>query len=254
MDDVLRIERPREGVALLTLNRPEALNAIDMALFESLDSALADLAADAETRAVVLTGAGGRAFSAGFDIREMAGFDGEAMAAAFRRRDPLFWRVASHPKPVVAALNGLVFGAGALIAAAADIRIGGPATRFKVTASSYGAANATWSLPRIVGMAKAKEILFTGREVGADEALAIGLLNQALGATDEVAPAAVELAAQIAANPPEGVAGAKVLINDAVGRSLEAGYRAEYAWLLEHLGPEARSGGEMFQPFLGRKA
>ena len=245
----LQITRPAAGVVLLTLNRPEVMNAIDMALFEALWSALDELERDDEARAVVLTGAGERAFSAGFDIHEMAGFDGAAMAAAFRRRDRLFWRIASHRKPIIAALNGVTYGAGALMAAAADVRIGCLATRFKVTASSYGAANATWSLPRIVGVPKAKEILLTGRVVEAEEALAIGLLNQ-LVRDRGAAEAAVEMAAAMAANPPEGVQAVKALVNAGAGRTLEAGYQAEYDWMLEHMGPTPKAGAELFGGFL----
>lgn len=251
MTSGLQTYRPRDGVLLLVLDRPEVLNAIDMALFEVLDTALAEAETDDAARVIVLTGAGERAFCAGFDIHEMAGFDGDAMAAAFVRRDPLFWRVANHRKPILAALNGVTYGAGALIATAADLRIGCPATRFKVTAGSYGAANATWSLPRLVGMARAKEILMTGRVVEADEALSIGLLNQ-LVEPDRLREAALDMAAMIAANPPAGVMGVKALVNAAAGQSLQAGYQAEYDWMQAHLGPASIPGAEVFDAFIAR--
>jgi len=179
----------------------------------------------------------------------MAGFDSTAMAAAFARRDRLFWRVASHRKPILTALNGVTYGAGALMAAAADIRIGCPATRFKVTASSYGAANATWSLPRVVGVPKAKEILLTGRVVDGEEGLTIGLLNQ-LVPDGRVVDAAVDMAAMMAANPSEGVEAVKALINGSLGGSLEAGYQAEFDWMIAHMGPSARTGADLFSGFL----
>jgi len=247
--DKLLNTRPADGVALLTLNRPRLMNAIDMELYAALAAAFDDLENADDVRAIVITGTGDRAFSAGFDIEEMAGFDAEAMAQAFQKRDRLFWRVAGHPKPIVAALNGVTYGAGALIAAAADLRLGCPATKFKVTASSYGAANATWSLPRVVGFPKAKEILLTGRALEADEALEIGLLNQLVRDRPAV-DAAVEMAVMIAANPPQGTQGVKALINQAIGRSLQAGYEAEYAWMIENMGAQAISGAEMFSGFL----
>lgn len=253
MTDTLLTTRPAPGVVVLTLNRPEAMNAVDMALFEALYAALDTLENDADTRAIVITGAGERAFSAGFDIREMADFDAKAMLSAFDRRDGLFWRVANHRKPIVAALNGVTYGAGALMAAAADLRIGCPATRFKVTASSYGAANATWSLPRVIGVPKAKEILLTGRVVEADEALAIGLLNQ-LVRDCSVLDAAIETASLIAANPPEGVEAVKALINNAVGGSLEAGYQAEHDWMIAHMRHSGRGGADVFDGFLAARA
>jgi enoyl-CoA hydratase/carnithine racemase len=200
----------------------------------------------------VITGAGKQAFSAGFDIHEMAGFDGEAMQAAFRRRDPLFWRIASHRKPILTALNGVTYGAGALMAAAADLRLGCAATRFKITASTYGAANATWSLPRLVGVAKAKEILLTGRVVQAEEALAIGLLNR-LAHDRPVVDAALDMAAMIAANPPEGAQAVKALVNAGLGRSLKAGFEAEHDWMLAHMEHSGRGGTDVFGGFLGRR-
>jgi enoyl-CoA hydratase/carnithine racemase len=250
--DTLRIDRPGAGVAVLTLDRPEVMNAIDMALFEALDEALAALQDDACARAVVITGAGDRAFSAGFDIHEMAGFDGPAMRAAFDRRDGLFLRVACYRKPVIAALNGVAYGAGALLAAAADIRLGCPTTRFKVTASTYGAANATWTLPRIVGPSKAKEILFTGRAVDAEEAVSIGLLNQ-LERDRSVLDAAVAMAAMIAANPPEGVEAVKALVDGGFGGGLAAGYHAEHDWMIDHMGQSARPGSDVFGGFLASR-
>jgi enoyl-CoA hydratase/carnithine racemase len=250
--DTLRISRPADGVVLLTLNRPQVMNAIDMALFGELTAALGDFELDTEARAIVVTGSGERAFSAGFDIHEMAGFDPAAMKAAFTKRDRLFWQVANHAKPIIAALNGATFGAGALMAAAADIRLGSPSLRFKITASSYGAANATWSLPPIVGVAKAKEILFTGRVVEAAEALEIGLINQ-LVTDGPVADAAVAMAAMIAANPEDGVQGIKQLVNGLAGRSHQAGYEAEFDWMIEHMKAAGSSGAEVFSGFLGKK-
>ncbi len=245
--------RPAPGVVVLTLNRPEVMNAVDMELFEALYGALDALESDAEARAVVLTGAGERAFSSGFDIHQMAAFDAKAMLAAFDRRDGLFWRVANHRKPIVAALNGVTYGAGALMAAAADLRIGCPATRFKVTASAYGAANATWSLPRLVGVSKAKEILLTGRVVEADEALSIGLLNQLVQGRSAL-DAAVEVASLIAANPPEGVEAVKALINGAMSSSLQAGYQAEHDWMIDHMRRSGRGGADVFDGFLAARS
>lgn len=252
MTDTLQIARPVDGVALLTLNRPGVMNAIDMALFDALTATLTALAADDNVRAIVLTGAGDRAFSAGFDIHEMAGFDHQAMKAAFQTRDRLFLQVAEHPKPIIAALNGVTYGAGALMAAAADLRLGAPAMRFKVTASSYGAANATWTLPALVGVPKAKEILYTGRVVPAEEALAIGLINHLI-ADRPVADAAVELAGAIAANAAEGVQGIKALVNGGLARGYRDGWQAEFDWMVNHMGPSRRAGADLFEGFLAKR-
>lgn len=243
----LLVERPRDGVALLTLNRPDVLNAIDMELAQRLRAALAELAGDTSARAIVITGAGERAFSAGFDIHEMEGFDTDRMIAAFVERDPLIWQVASHPLPVIAALNGVTYGAGALIAAAADLRVGCPQMAFRVTATKYGAANATWTLPQIVGIPKAKEWLMTGRAVDADEALAAGLLNR-LVPDGVLVDTALDLAEAIAKNPPGGVAWVKTLINDGIGRAWAEQFQAETASVLD--GMAHAPGSEVFRDFL----
>ncbi len=234
------------------MNRPAVMNAIDMELFELLYAALEGLDDDESVRVIILTGAGEHAFSAGFDIREMAGFDGDAMAAAFARRDKLFWFIANHRKPIIAAVNGVAYGAGALMAIAADIRIGGAATRFKITATTYGAANATWSLPRIVGVSTAKEVLFTGRAVEASEALSIGLIDRHTLDGDVLAPA-LEVASAIAANPAEGVQAVKALINASHGRSLEAAYQAEQDWMTARMRIRGQSGDALFSGFLAKR-
>lgn len=252
-DARLRLSFPAEGVGLLTLNRPATHNAIDMMLAGDLAVALDDLARNDDVRAIVLTGAGARAFSAGYDIREMSAFDASAMTAAFVARDPLLWQVANHPKPIIAAINGIAYGAGALLAAAADLRVGSPAMAFKVTAASYGSANATWSLPPIVGVARAKDILMTGRVVGGQEAAALGLLTQLV---DEgcVLDAAVALARSIAAHPADGVQGIKMLVNAGIGRAFVEARNAEFAFVAAQTAAFRASGERMFGKFLDRHA
>jgi len=253
ISDKLQNTTPSPGIVVLTLNRPEVMNAIDMELFELLYSALDELERDDTIRVIVLTGAGERAFSAGFDIHEMAGFDAGSMATAFAHREKLFWRLANVRTPVLAALNGVAYGAGALMALAADIRIGGPTTRFKITASTYGAANATWSLPRIVGVSRAKEILFTGRAVDANEAHAIGLIDRLV--TDRtVLESAMDMAGAMAANPAEGVQAVKALINAGAGRSLEAAYQAEQDWMTARMGRMEQGGDALFSVFLSKRS
>ncbi len=245
----LLVDRHPGGVVLLTLNRPGVLNAIDMDLAGRLRGALAALAEDEEARVIVITGAGERAFSAGFDIHEMEGFDTEQMIAAFVERDPLIWQVASHRLPVIAALSGVTFGAGALIAAAADLRIATPSLNFRVTATRYGAANATWTLPQIVGIPKAKEWLMTGRAVGADEALASGLVNR-LAMPGTLVETAIGMASSIAANPPGGVGQVKSLIDGGIGRAWAEQFQAEHASVLH--GMTHAPGKDVFRDFLGR--
>lgn len=245
----LLLTRPADGVALVTLNRPEVHNALSFELHGEIDAVLTELEADDDVRAIVLTGAGAKAFSAGYDVREMEGFDEDAMLLGNIRREPWMWHIASCRKPLLAAVNGHAYGGGAVIAIAADIRIGCSRTVFRVTASAYGGVNASWSLPPIVGFAKAKEWLLTGRKVDADEALGAGLLNQRVG-DDEVVPATLQIASLIAANPGQATRAVKAMIHHNLGLGYQDAHRAE-SWLMSH---ELRPGrvSTLFSAFLTR--
>lgn len=247
-EPTLIVNTPAPGVLHLIFNRPEVHNAYDMPTFSAFAEQLDRAATDPEIRAIVIGARGGRAFSAGFDIHEMAGFDAAAMRRAFEARDPVFGRIAAHPLPVIAAIDGICFGAGALLALACDMRIATPAFRFKVTAVGYGGANATWSLPRAVGAARAKAILMTGQVVEAAEAERIGLVNEIVEAP-ELDGRAIALAATIAANPPQGIAGIKSLVDGSLTRSPLEGWQAEYDWMIATM-TDAPGGGETFGKFL----
>jgi enoyl-CoA hydratase/carnithine racemase len=247
--NALLVSRPAAGVAVVTLNRPEVHNALSLELHGEIDAVLTDLEADDDVRAIVLTGAGGKAFSAGYDVREMEGFDEDQMVLNYIRREPWMWHIASCRKPLVGAVNGYAYGGGAVIAIATDVRIGCPRTVFRVTASAYGGVNASWSLPPIVGFAKAKEWLLTGRAVPADEALAAGLLNQLVD-QEQVLPAAVEVAALIAANPAPATQAVKAMIHHNLGLAYQDAHRAE-SWMMSH---ELRPGrvSTLFSAFLAK--
>src|SRR5712691_4362609 len=188
-----------DGVALITLNRPEKLNALSFPLMAELADALSGYEADDGVKAVILTGAGERAFSAGADIHEMAGLSSEELAARAETRGNISWHIASYTKPLIGAINGLAYGGAALLSSSLDLRIGCEKTQFRFLAASYGRVNSTWSLPALVGVPKAKELLYTGRVVAAEEAERIGLLNQVVPAAKAV-EAAIELGQMIAKN------------------------------------------------------
>lgn len=196
----LLVER-REHTALLTLNRPKKLNALNGAMLEALEHALHDLDADFAIGAIVITGAGERAFSAGGDMAEQI----EAMDGAPRqsRASPLATVRACHT-PTIAAIRGYCYGGAALLAIGCDIRVSGEDGRFKFHGASYGRGIGGAMLPRIVGAAKAKELLFTGDDVPAAEALRIGLVNHVVP-SDEVVEFAMAMAERIAANSPRAV-------------------------------------------------
>jgi enoyl-CoA hydratase/carnithine racemase len=240
----------RDGVAVIVLNRPDKLNALSFGLIRELDQELAVVGADDAVGAVVLTGAGDKAFSAGADIHEMAGLSGEELAERQAFRNRANWQIATFAKPIIGAINGLAYGGAALLTSMLDIRIGCERTRFRFLAATYGRVNSTWSLPLIVGLPKAKELLYTGRDVLADEAERIGLLNQVVPAAD-LREAAVAMARTIARNDSRMVQGIKRLVHEDIGMSWRERYdneeSARASWLTS---AHPREG---FKDFLARK-
>src|SRR5205814_8493728 len=188
-----------DGVALITLNRPEKLNALSFPLMQELGDALTGFEEDDGIKAVILTGAGDRAFSAGADIHEMAGLSSEELAARGEVRGRATWHIATFVKPLIGAINGLAYGGAALLSSTLDLRIGCERTAFRFLAASYGRVNSTWSLPLLVGLPKAKELLYTGRVVAPEEAERIGLLNQDVPAT-RLIDTCLEIGQMIATN------------------------------------------------------
>jgi enoyl-CoA hydratase/carnithine racemase len=246
--EAVRVETVEDRIGVVALNRPASLNALSMAMDRELESALSDFERAPAIRAVIVTGAGDRAFSAGGDIHEMAALTPAEMDARRNRRREWTWHLANLEKPTIAAVNGLAYGAGALLATALDLRIGCEHTRFRFLAVK--GLNSTWTLPPLVGLARAKELLYTARVVEAEEALALGLLNRVVPSA-ELREAAIAMARLIADNPPANVRGIKRLLHEDIGRSWLDRYRAEDA-------AAAPAGSvnidEVFSDFLSRKA
>jgi len=194
----VRIERTA-GRVTATLDRPETRNAIDQAMIDELHALCAELEQD--PRILILIGSGG-IFASGADISQLR--DRRAQDARAGINTTAFRRIRQLPMPVIAAIDGYALGGGAELAYAADIRIGTPATRIGNPETGLGiiaAAGATWRLPQIVGEARAAELLLTGRQLGADEALAWGLLSS-LHESEDLLAAAHAIADRIAANDP----------------------------------------------------
>jgi 2-(1,2-epoxy-1,2-dihydrophenyl)acetyl-CoA isomerase len=237
-------------VALITLNRREKLNALSFGLVRELDEALTEYEEDDAVKAVILTGAGERAFSAGADIHEMAGLSTEELAQRQAFRSEATWHVATFAKPLIGAINGLAYGGAALLSSTLDLRIGCERSQFRFLAASYGRVNSTWSLPLLVGLPKAKELLYTGRVVAAEEAERIGLLNQIVPAA-RLVETAVEIGQMIAKNDARMVQGIKRLLHEQIGMGWRDCYATEEdaraTWLL------AGHPREGFKEFLGRK-
>src|SRR5918993_2648786 len=196
-----------DGVATITLNRPEAMNGLDVATKDLLRDTVHRVAADPEVRCVVLTGKG-RAFCVGQDLKEhLAGLKGEADVplsdTVEKHYNPIMLALATMPKPVIAAVNGVAAGAGASLAFAADFRVvvdsAGFNTSFAGVALSCDTGS-SWTLPRLVGRAKAMELLYFPRTVSAAEALELGLATQVVTA-EEFPHAVGALATRLAAGP-----------------------------------------------------
>lgn len=212
MPDTLALERPCDGVAIVRLNRPQQLNAINEAMQAALRDALGDVAADPAVRAVVLTGAG-RGFCAGIDMRDFGPSMLDASAPALdrmrfqERMAALAEAVRALPQPVIAAVNGPCVGAGFALCLAADIRICSAAASFGNAAILLGLSGAemgmSYHLPRIVGTSVAADWMLTGRTVSATEADRRGLVSEVVE-PDRLAGRAVELASLIAGHAPLG--------------------------------------------------
>lgn len=206
MSSTLTVER-NDGVATLTLRRPESMNSLSVELKEALLAALREVAADDTVRAVVLAG-DGRAFCVGQDLREHAALleadDPTPLRTVRDHYNPVTLALAGMPKPVVAAVRGMAAGAGAALAFAADFRIGGPSTGFLMAFAGVGLAadsGASWTLQRLVGYAKATELLLLAQPIDVTEADRLGLLTRVVSTDDEVLAVAQELAARLAAGP-----------------------------------------------------
>lgn len=248
-DDVLLVAK-QEGIAVITLNRPEKLNAQNRILQVKLDQALTNLERDAKVKVIIITGSGDRAFSAGADIHEMVEFSGEEQEKHSSFLADWTWHLATCKKPTIAAVNGLAYGGGALLASLVDIRLGCERTSFRFLAASVGRVNSTWSLPLIVGWPLAKELLFTARIVEADEALRIGLLNKLVPSAD-LLHVTIEMGRAIAANNPETVQGIKNILVRDVGMSLQEMLVNERQTVIKTLNvPPAK---DSFKDFLERK-
>lgn len=251
MNEYETITVERHGpIGVITLNRPKVLNALSSQLFAEFYAAFEELDADEDASVIVVTGAGDRAFSAGADIKEMARLAAEGKRTPGGGYPERGWRLATSTKPTIGALNGLCYGGGAVMASSFDIRVGCERTRFRFLAVTYGRINSTWTLPAIIGMPMAKEILYTGRVVEADEAYRIGLLNR-LVAADEVLSTALEIGNAIAGNDQRMVRGAKKLLHDGIG----AGWREMFdSERLAQAGPLTPTPiEEGFKEFIERK-
>ena len=241
-----------DGVAILTLNRPEKLNAMNRKLGQELHHAVKQAEADDAIGCIVITGAGERAFSAGGDIHEQlsddARYSDEELDGIRNRRRS--YEISACAKPVIGMINGIAYGGAAVLSSSLDMRVGCEATKFRFLAAAYGRINSTWTLPNQVGWPIAKELLFTARIVEAEEAYRIGLLNH-LVPREQLRAKTMELAKMIAGNHRGAVMGVKALMLKQMSLGLEEQFNAEHDYTTHVLrGAKAK---DAFPEFISRK-
>jgi 2-(1,2-epoxy-1,2-dihydrophenyl)acetyl-CoA isomerase len=245
------VTRPRAAVMLVTLNRPEARNAISRPVADQLSSAVARAAEEPEIRAIVLTGTGDRAFCAGYDIHELAAVEGHERDELLADRERLLLRLLASPVPIVAALNGAAHGGGSMYAMCADIRVASPASSLSFAAVKYGGVALTWLLDTLVGGAWARDLLLTGRKISGADLYHAGLVTRWTDEPSGLLDHAIGVAEELADLPSDAVRAHKALLLEHWGTTIEERYGAEQSRLHELLATVTPR--EMFATFLDRE-
>lgn len=218
-----------EGIATVTLNRPAVLNALNHQVFSELAQVGQKLADDNSVRAVIITG-GEKVFAAGADIRDMAKADAMDIALADRPSMKAFNIIENMPKPVIAAVAGYALGGGCELSLVCDVRIAADNAKFglpEITLGILPGAGGTQRLPRLIGAGKAKEMIFSGDFIEAEEALRVGLVNKVVPA-EQLMPEAKRLAKRFAMRGAVALRMAKSAVNEGLRMDLEAGLQYEH--------------------------
>lgn len=224
---VALIDKPSPGIAVVTLNRPEVRNALSIALLERLLDVLSALSEDRSLRALILTGAGERAFCAGADLHERRSLAPDDRTKHTEMINSLADAIALFPVPTIAAIHGYALAGGFELALACDLRVASDDAVFglpEVKIGIFPGAGGLVRLPRLAGISTAKDLIFTGRQVPAEEAFELGLVDRVVS-TDEVMPTALHLAELISANAPLAVRAAKQALWESEGLPDRAAHR-----------------------------
>jgi enoyl-CoA hydratase len=223
------IYEKKDNIGVLTVNRPDKLNALSNELTEELQHLLDEIEKDVDLRVVVITGAGDKAFVAGADINELVERDALKGRDVSRFRQALFARIENLPVPVIAAVNGYALGGGLELALACNIRIASEKAQFGAPEVKLGIIpgdGGTQRLPRLVGLGRAMELVLTGDFIDAQEAHRIGLVNRVVS-PDELMESVMTLAKKIASRPPLAVKYAKEAVNRSQEGDTTSGYALE---------------------------
>jgi len=229
MKDNILLTEEKKQVALLTLNRPEVMNALNFPLLYALKEEIEALRIRSDIRVIIITGAGDKAFCAGADLKERATLDPAQVKEFILTIGNLFSSIENLNKPVIAAINGIALGGGTELALASDIRIAASNASIGLTETRLAiipGAGGTQRLPRLVGRGKAKELIFTGRRVMAEEALQINLVNQ-ICENAVLIEECLKMAAMICATGPIAIEQSKYAINHGLETDLQTGLAIE---------------------------
>ena len=228
MSDFVKVE-VEDGIAILTLMRAEAANALSIQMLHEMNEALETIQYDRSVRVVIVTGDGEKAFCAGADLKERNGMSEEQV----RQTVALIGKTISHfetlAQPVIAALNGVAFGGGLELALACDIRIASTNVKLGLTETALGiipGAGGTQRLPRLIGVGKAKELIYTARRLSAEEAFTYGIVEHVV-APQQLIVKAKALAAEMAKNAPLSLIQAKTAINQGMQTDIATGLQIE---------------------------
>jgi methylglutaconyl-CoA hydratase len=229
MDKAVQVSTQEDGIVVITLNRPNAANALSIKMLEELKNVIDTCKFDPSVRCLVLTGAGEKAFCAGADLKERAGMEPQMVRKTVSLIRECINNLESLPQPVIAAVNGAAFGGGTELALACDIRVASENAKFGLTETSLGiipGAGGTQRLPRLVGKGRAKELIFTARRIDAQEAKDIGLVEYVVR-PESLFEKAIEIASQIVRNAPIAVRQAKFAIEKGMDVDLTTGLAIE---------------------------
>lgn len=229
MDEKVLLSEERDGISILTLNRPEVMNSFNFALLQALEEQIEALKFNTDIRVVVITGSGQKAFCAGADLKERTTYSELQVKTFIFTIRNLFTSIEHLNKPVIAAINGVALGGGTELSLACDIRVASMNSIMGLTETRLAiipGAGGTQRLPRLIGRGKAKELIFTGRRVNAKEALQIGLVNQ-ICQQESLLDECFKMAAMICEAGPIAIEQAKYAINYGLETDLQTGLGIE---------------------------
>ncbi len=243
-----------EGILTITMNRPDVYNALNEQMKKDLNDAFKDAEKDPSVRCIVLRGAGEKAFCSGQDLKEHTGLKRSLKESLEKSYNPLIRKMRSIEKPVIGMINGVAAGAGCSIALACDMRVMSSTAKLIEVFIKIGLvpdSGSHWFLPRLVGMARAFEYAATGREITADEALQVGLVNRVAPA-DRLEKVTMELAGQLAKSPTKSIGLIKRTLNKAMAVDLDS--LLNYEAYIQQIASETEDHKEGVTAFLEKRA